>query len=214
MRASRCLLLTLAAAAARRCAAAPPSPPCTSPLNPALESICFSTITRLGNFSIREYASGLNVALVTSTAAGGFAEGWAIQSQSATTEALEYFLGANSEGKKVPLTVPLIYRPQGQTLLASLAIPTSVFPSAADAPRPTAFSALEPFPAIRVAALTFVTPALASDVQYAFACGELQEVLALQGLAPVDGPWSEAWVTYSGRAAPVHVNECWAQVKG
>ena len=188
------------------------APPCTTPLNPALETICFSTVSSAGNFSIREYASGVNVSLVTSNVAV-YAGDWALQSESATSEMLYYFEGSNSADAKVPLTVPLIYRPQANTnLLASMAIPTSDFPNPTYAPRPSYFSILEPFPAIRIAALTFETPALATDIQYSFACGELQEILTLQGVAPVAGPWGQAWVTYSARAATPHINECWMQV--
>ena len=202
----------LLVAAARASASTPPTPPCTSPLNPALESICYTTVSSAGNFSVRDYAIGINVSLITSDVAV-YAGDWALQSQSATLEMLYYFEGSNSAAKKVPLTVPLIYRSQANTnLLASMAIPTSDFPQPAFAPKPSYFSVLEPFPAIRIASLSFDTPALATDLQYSFACGELQEILALQGISPVAGPWSQAWVTYSGRAATPHINECWMAI--
>ena len=188
------------------------APPCHTPLNPALETICSTTVSSSGNFSIRDYASGLNVSLITSTVAV-YAGDWSLQSESATSEMLYYFEGSNTAGAKVPLTVPLIYRPQANTLLASMAIPTSDFPNPVFAPKPSFYSVMEPFPAIRIAALSFETPALATDVQYSFACGELQEIVTLQGSVPVPGPWSQAWVTYSGRAASPHVNECWIAIK-
>ena len=201
MRPSLVLLLALCEAA----------PPCTTPLNPLLETICFSTVSSAGNFSIREYGDGLNVSLVTANYPV-FAGDWAQQSLDATTELLYYFEGSNRAGQRVPVTVPILYRPEGQNLLASMALPTSLFPNSAFAPQPTAFSTFEPFPAIRIAALTFQTPALATDVDYAFACGELNEILTLEGIKRVTGPWAEAWATYSGRAAEVHINECWMAV--
>ena len=213
MRPSYLLRSAALCAAARAAAAAGDAagPPCTTPLNPALETICYTTVTSLGNFSIREYASGLPVSLVTATV-DVYAGDWALQSQFATSEMLLYFEGTNMAEVKVPLTVPLIYRPRGQALMASMAIPTSDFPNPAFAPKPSVYSVLEPLPAIRIAALRFDTPALATDLQYAFACGELQEILTLQGITPVPGPWGQAWATYSTRDAPDHVNECWAQV--
>ena len=36
-------------------------PPCYTPLNPALETICYTTISTSGNFSLRTYGGGLNV---------------------------------------------------------------------------------------------------------------------------------------------------------
>ena len=46
-----------------------------------------------------------------------------------------------------------------------MALPTSVFPNPALAPKPSSFAdVLEPFPAIRIAALSFETPQLATDI--------------------------------------------------
>jgi hypothetical protein len=44
-------------------------PPCHTPLNPALETICYATLVSDGNFSVRTYAKGLNVSLVSATSA-------------------------------------------------------------------------------------------------------------------------------------------------
>ena len=115
--------------------------------------------------------------------------------------------------------MPLFYRPQGSgatgSLLASMAIPTSAFPNPANAPQPIAqYDKQESFPAgITVAAFRFDTPELATDVEYSFACGELTEWLAERTVTPVAGPWGQVWVTYSGKNASPHVNECWVQVK-
>ena len=194
-----------------------PVPPCTSPLNPAFETICFTAVSSSGNYSVRDYASGVNVSLITTTSTSPFG-GWAQLASLLTQEMLIYFEGENSALRQVPRTVPLIFRPttagSGGGLSASMALPTSVFPNPALAPKPSSFAdVLEPFPAIRIAALSFETPQLATDIQYSFACGELQEILTLQGIAPVAGPWSQAWVTYSGRASATFVNECWIEVK-
>ena len=175
-----------------------PSPPCTTPLNPALESICYTTVTTQGNFSIRDYAQGLNVTLVSGTTST-YGGDWQLASSSATSVSyrhklhfstprqpfrlalqitFEYFVGSNSAETKIPQTVPLIYRPSASTLVGSMAIPTSAFPNPIYAPRPTYPSTkLEPFPAIRIAAFTFSTPQIANDNQYSFACGELTEWL-------------------------------------
>ena len=189
-----------------------PSPPCTTPLNPELETICYSTVTSAGNYSVRDFASGLNVSLVTANLAVPFPETWSETSLQVVEELFYYFSGFNSANTKVPLTVPLIYRPTGPNLMASMALPTSDYPNPALAPKASYYSELEPFPAIRIASLTFETPALATDLQYSFACGELQEILTLEGVAPVTGPWQQAWVTYSVRTASPHINECWMQV--
>jgi hypothetical protein len=193
-----------------------PVPPCTSPLNPAFESICYTTVSSSGNYSVRDFASGVNVSLITTTYTSPYG-GWAQLAGLATQEMLIYFEGENSALRQVPRTVPLIFRPTTGSrggLSASMALPTSVYPNPANAPRPSSFvDVLEPFPAIRIAALSFQTPELATDIQYSFACGELQEILTLQGITPVAGPWSQAWVTYSGRASATFVNECWIEVE-
>ncbi len=56
-------LLALSAAAAAQ------SPPCTTFFNPSYETICSTTVVTGsdGRFSIRDYAAGLNVSLITST---------------------------------------------------------------------------------------------------------------------------------------------------
>ena len=114
---------------------------------------------------------------------------------------------------KIPLTVPLIYHPTATTLTGSLSLPTSIFANPVYAPRPTyPGSRLEPFPAIRLAAVTFSTPKLAIDEEYAFVCGALTEWLQEEGLSAVNGPWEQAWVTYSTESESPHVNECWIEV--
>ena len=111
--------------------------------------------------------------------------------------------------------MPLLYRPLASgTLLASFALPTSLYPNPALAPQPEAFYTLEPFPsAIAIAAFRFDTPALATDLEYSFACGQLAQWLSDKGIAPVAGLWAQAWATYSQEFASPHVNECWAQVQ-
>jgi hypothetical protein len=94
-----------------------------------------------------------------------------------------------------------------------MAIPTSAFPNPVYAPRPTyPGTDLEPFPAIRISAITFTTPQIATDLQYSFACGQLTQWLVQQGLDPISGPWEQAWVTYSKESPSPHVNECWIEV--
>lgn len=231
-------LVVIAAAAAAVAYTEPrvPSPPCKSPLNPALETICFTTISTDGNYSIREYAQGLNVTLVSGSSST-YGDNWPLSSQGATAVShrakrgglgaaiasphpvtvmqvtLEYFVGANSAQTKIPLTVPLIYRPGATTLTGSLPLPTSLFLNPIYAPKPTyPGSKLEPFPAIRMAAVTFSTTQLATDVEYSFACGALTQWLVEQGVSPAPGPWQQAWATYSTQSESPHINECWVAV--
>lgn len=60
-------------------------PPCHSPLNPAFETICSTTLLTDGNFSVRTYAKGLNVSLVSFTSTANF-ENWGQDSNYATAE--------------------------------------------------------------------------------------------------------------------------------
>lgn len=127
-----------------------------------------------------------------------------------------YFDGSNADFKRVATTVPLIYRPlSGQVpeLKASMALPTSVYPDPSLAPRPSVGGQVfEAFPPITIAAFRFDTPKLATDLQYAYACGQLGQWSSVKGFKPIAGPWEQAWVTYSGENAFPHVNECWAQI--
>jgi len=178
------------------------------PLNP-----CSTTVTTDGSFSIRDYAKGLNVTLVTATSPIGTS--WAEASLLATESLLIYFTGENGGFKPVSRTVPIIYRPAtdsfGQaTYIAAMALPTSDYPNPATAPKPEANDKFEFFPPQRFAAVSFSTAAIATDLQYAFACGQLSQWLSEKGLTPVStGVWAQAWVTYSGAAAVEHVQECW-----
>lgn len=205
--------VALAAALAAAPAAAAEAPPCHSPLNPALETICSKTVKTEGNFTLRDLAVGVNVSLVTATTDSDNGD-WQFASTFVTQYVLEYFTGANQKGQRVATTVPLIYRwPGGPAkILASMALPTSVFPDPGLAPAPDV-GVFEPFPPIRVLALSFVTAVAATDTDYALHCGEVAQKAADSGLTPVAGAWEQAWVTYSGRDAAQHVNECWVQVK-
>ena len=66
-----------------------PVPPCTSPLNPAFETICFTAVSSSGNYSVRDYASGVNVSLITTTSTSPFG-GWAQLASLLTQEMLIY----------------------------------------------------------------------------------------------------------------------------
>ena len=197
-------------------AAAAGAPPCTTPLNPAFETICYKTVATDGRFSIRDYAARLNVSLVTATSPE--APSWAEGSLLATEALLLYFEGSNGAAKPVARTVPLIYRPRtlptGESVInAAMALPTSVYPDPGAAPQPSPENKPEAFPAQRFAAASFSTPLPATDLQYAYACGEVAQWLASKGLAPVTkGVWAQAWVTYSGSDATEHVQECWLGV--
>ena len=196
-------LCSLAAAAASAAAA----PPCFSPLNPALETICSTIVASDGIFSIRDFG---NATLVVSANAAPYGN-WAEDSQVATQELLYYFGGANAAFKKVDRTVPLIYKPLTDAfgrseLIAAMALPASLFPTPASAPAPDAYDVLTPFPAQRFAAAAFNTTQPATDLEYTFACGEAAQWLSGRGVAPTA---TQLWVTYSGRDASLHASECW-----
>lgn len=186
------------------------SPPCYSPLNPALETICYSTLKSVGDFSVRLMAQSVNVSLVDGSSDFG---DWQEDSNAATSEMFYYFDGTNTANQKIPTTVPMFYRQQGSTLVSSMAIPTSAFPNPAYAPRPAYMDKLEAFPSITIAALAFNTSVLATNLDYSFACGELSQWIRSHGYTPVPGPWSQAWATYSTKSASPHVNECWTQIE-
>ena len=201
------------------CAAAlaPSSPPCYTPLNPAYETLCFTTQTAAGNVSVRVVGDGLDGVLVTGMSANtSFAAG----SVASATPVFEYFLSDNDEFVKIPLTVPLIFRPNpAGTWLASFALPTSVYATAAKAPGivPGMDALMEEFAPGKggrtIAAWTFYTIQVATDADYSAACASLAATLPGMGLTPVDGAWREAWVTYSTQAVVGDMtNECWIEV--
>jgi hypothetical protein len=145
---------------------------------------------------------------------------FAAGSVASATPVFDYFLSDNDEFVKIPLTVPLIFRPDpAGTWLASFALPTSVYPSAAKAPGivPGMDALMEEFAPGKagrtIAAWTFYTIQLATDADYSAACASLAATLPGMGLAPVDGAWREAWVTYSAQAMVENmINECWVEV--
>ena len=196
-----------------------PTPPCHTPLNPDLETLCYTTTSTAGNVSLRVIGAGVDGVLVTGmSAATNFSEGAA----ASAAPVFEYFLMDNGSFTKVPLTVPLIFRPSpAGTWLASFALPTSVYPSASSAPSilPRTDLRLEEFSAApgsgrTVAALPFYTIDVAAQADYERACSALEAALPGMGLAPVQGAWREAWVTYSPQAMVGDMaNECWVEVE-
>jgi hypothetical protein len=136
---------------------------------------------------------------------------------------LAYFEGVNDSFDHVPLTVPLIFRPDpAGTWLASFALPTSLFPTAGTAPkilpgsdlRFEQFTPSSPSAGRTVAALTFYTIQLATEADYVRACGALEAALPGLGLAPVAGAWRTAWVAYSEEAMVGDMaQECWVEVE-
>ena len=197
---------------------AAPAPPCHTPLNPDFETLCFTTLTSAGNVSLRMVGAGLDGALVTGmSAATNFSAG----STASAAPVFEYFLSDNDRFTKIPLTVPLIFRPDpAGTWLASFALPTSVFPAASAAPGiiPGTDARFEEFSAAPgagrlLAALVFYTIEVATEADFERACGALQAALPGLGLAPVEGAWREAWVAYSPLAMVGDMaNECWVEV--
>jgi hypothetical protein len=214
------LLLSLHTAAAAKPPPPPPQPPCFNPLNPDYEALCYSVTRVVSNVTVRTVAQGVDGALATGmSAATDFAAG----SVASATPVFEYFSSDNDKFEKIPLTVPLIFRPDpAGTWLASFALPTSKYATPASAPGiiPGSDLLLEAFsPAGNatagrsIAAYLFYTIQLATQGDYAKACASLEAALPGLGFAPVEGAWREAWVTYSTQAiVGDRINECWVEV--
>lgn len=200
--------------------AAPAKPPCYTPLNPDFETLCFSTTAVSGNISVRLVGAGVDGVLVTGMSTP---TNFSVGSAASATPVFEYFLSDNGRFAKVPLTVPLIFRPDpAGTWLASFALPTSVYPTASAAPSilPRSDLRFEEFsstPAVgrTLAALTFYTINMAVQADFERACGTLEDALPGMGLTPIAGAWRVAWVAYSPEAMVGDmVNECWVEVQG
>lgn len=214
-------LLALSAALAGVAHGVAPSPPCYSPLQPAYEAICYSTVAAAGNVSIRLVGATVDAALITGESPyTNFTTG----SEASAAGAFQYFGGDNMAFERIPVTSPLIFRPAPTgTWLASIALPTSLIPKPAAAPAFTPGSdlLLEAWgpsgsgPGRTIAAYQFYSIQLATAAQYAAACASLAAALPGMGYAPVPGsPWAEAWVTYSVEAiVGDRINECWAEVQ-
>ena len=85
----------------------------------------------------------------------------------------------------------------------------------ARAPQPEVDAVVEAFPAQRMAAALFETPAPATDVEFSHACDEAAQWLRGRGVKPAkSGAWAKAWVTYSRLRDPTHISECWLSVSG
>ena len=217
-------LVTLFAAAFLGAAASPtappPKPPCFNPLNYAYETICYNVTAQAGNVTVRSMGGGLDAGLITGmSAATTFAEG----SVASARPVFEFFESDNGSFERIPLTVPLIFRPApAGTWLASFALPPSLFPTPAKAPEilPGSDLLLETFSPPQaptagrlLAAYTFYTIQLAVQADYEAACASLTAALPALGLTPVGSAWAEAWVTYSTMEMVGNmINECWLEV--
>lgn len=200
-------------------ATAAPTPPCHTPLNPDYETLCFTTTQTKGNVSVRMIGAGLDGVLMTGMSAEtNFSTG----SLASAVPVFEYFLSDNDSFKKIPLTVPLIFRPDpAGTWLSSFALPTSQYPAASSAPgiiprSDLRFEEFAPSPGAgrQVAAYTFYTIEMAGQADYEGACAALEAALPGMGLSPVSGAWRQAWVTYSPMAMVGDmVSECWVEVE-
>lgn len=193
------------------------TPPCYGswPYGNEYETLCFTVAKQSGNITVRDYAtfdipSGPVLATTPSTYTN-FSAG----SYQATGYTIDYFLYNNDRFQKIPLTTPLIFRPDSSgTWLATFALPPSKFRSIASAPGPTnAATDLELFSNKRVAAYGFYSIEQAVEDDYVAACSALSSWLKQQGLEPVPGDWAEAWVTYNTVAqVGDRYNECWAEI--
>ncbi len=200
-----------------------PTPPCFSPFNPNLESSCSRTIAtdRLTNVTIRAYeATGATVTFLSATEAGQ------LNYQEALGACIEillpyFYLGFNQERVPVNRTVPIVSvhfgspsDPFNYKWASGMALPASIYPSAATAPAPddTFLQFNTPFTGNPLVAVHhFVTPALADDADWAAAVGFLTEHVprgysAVAGTAPV-------FAIYDGRDTTTpRNNEVWLSV--
>lgn len=189
-----------------------PSPPCFSPLNPAYETPCYTTVAQEGVFSLRDYAGALDVTVVTTIDPTSSLSNGAMN-------VLTYFTGTNIPGVNVTRTVPIFFRARydGQEFYASMALPTSIYidPSVAPIPQfPNNIPGFQPFPKARFAAITFQAATLPGILDFAYACGELGEEIQKRGLTPVGpSPWNTTWATYSQQASTPTLNECLIEVE-
>ena len=172
-----------------------------------------------GNVTVRSVGVGLDATLVTGMSA---ATSFALGSLASAVPVFEYFGEDNDKFEKIPLTVPMIFRPAPTgTWLASFALPPSLFPSPSSAPGiiPNSDLLLEPLappqaPASGrlLAAYTFYTIQVATQADYTACAASLAAALPAMDLAPVAGAWAQAWVTYSTREVVGDmVNECWSE---
>lgn len=198
-------------------ASAVPSPPCfgTWPYGKDYETMCFSIVQTSGNITVRDYATvGIPAGPVIASTPSTYTN-FSAASVQATGFTIDYFLYNNDKVVKIPLTTPLIWRPDSAgTWLATFALPPSKYKSVASAPGPTnAATELELFTNKRVAAYGFYTIQQAVESDFAAACAALSSWLAAQSLTPVPGDWAEAWVTYNTVAqVGDRFNECWAEI--
>jgi hypothetical protein len=212
------LLLLLAAVSAANAAPAPKAP-CFTPYIPNVETLCSTTVLQSGNVTVRDYATAGVFGPITPSIAStpstdtNFTKG-VFQ---ATGQTIDYFLYENSAFDKIPLTTPLIIRPDPVgTWVASFALPPSKFPDPAKVPQPTintASTEIETFSNKRIAAYLFDSIYLATQAQYEAACASLSAWIASNKYSVVPGEWEVAWVTYNTEGeVGFRTNECWMEV--
>ena len=206
-------------------AAAPlPAPPCFSAFNPDLETSCSRTVAtdRASNVTVRAYeAAGANITFLSAseTVEPNYQEGLEV----CIALFIPYFVSFNRQQIPVNRTVPIVSSRLGSSAAnfkwtSGMALPASVYPSAATAPVPDEPDFVQfstPFAANPLVAVHhFVTPALAADEDWAAAAAFLAAHVprgyhAVAGATPV-------FAIYDGRDATTpRNNEVWlAVVKG
>ena len=195
------------------------TPPCfgTWPYGNQLETPCFTIVEKSGNITVRDYATaGIPLGPVIASTPSTYTN-FSAGSTQATGYTLNYFLYNNNKVAKIPLTTPLIWRPdRAGTWVATFALPPSKFTSVETAPGPTnGATNIDVFSNKRIAAFGFFTIQLATEDDYAAACASLSAWLAGQGIVPVPGVWEKAWVTHNTLAEiGDRYNECWAEIPG
>jgi hypothetical protein len=135
----------------------------------------------------------------------------------ATGLTIDYFEYENDAFDKIPLTTPLIIRPDpAGTWVTSFALPPSKFPDPSKVPGPTVntpSTEIELFSIKRIAAYLFNSIYLVTQTQYEAACASLSAWIASNKYSVVAGEWQVAWVTYNTEGeVGLRTNECWMEV--
>jgi hypothetical protein len=220
---ARTVSLLLAPLAASIAAAAPP---CHAPWGneQSLESPCFSSVLSQGDVSVRRYlprgAAYEQAFVQASFPGGGDPTAYLARLDEAVVSQLQYFSGRNAAGAVIARTSPILGRPNstGQ-LFFDWMLPTSAFPTPAQAPAPPAALHLQLAPSTLgarhlVAALHFTVTGVPGPGDFDEACDTLLPLLPAMGYAPVaGGDWSPTYAYYTSRDFDgQHDGECLLEV--
>jgi len=219
------LFASLAAAAT----AAPPSS-CHPPWGneQALESLCFKSIYRSGDVSVRQYAprgTGYVQGFIEASFPGGSDAGdptrYAAHLDVAIARELQYFFGNNSAGAVIARTSPILGRPNAsRAFVFDWMLPTSAYAKPARAPAPAPALHLQMLPstlgANLIAALHFTVTGVPGPGDFDQACDTLLPLLQGIGYQPAGDAltWSPTYAYYTSRDFDgQHDGECLVEVR-